>query len=169
MYGGDIVIRAARPGDGPLILGLIRELAAYERSPDQVLTTEDSLDQALFGPEPAASALVAEDGGEAVGFALWFQNFSTWTGPGMHLEDLYVRPAARRSGLGRALLAELAAICVDRGYARLDWAVLDWNASALEFYTALGAVAMDDWRIRRLTGPALTALAGRVGSGAPGA
>jgi GNAT superfamily N-acetyltransferase len=164
------VIRAARPGDGPLILGLIRELAAYERSQDQVLISEDRLDQALFGPEPAASALVAEDdGGEAVGFALWFQNFSTWTGPGMYLEDLYVRPAARRSGLGRALLAELAAICVERGYARLDWAVLEWNAPALEFYTRLGAVAMDDWRIRRLTGPALTALAGRVGSGAPGA
>jgi GNAT superfamily N-acetyltransferase len=153
------VIRAAGPGDVPAILGLIRELAAYERAEDQVLMTEDRLEQALFGSEPAASALVAEDGGAAVGFALWFRNFSTWTGAGMYLEDLYVRPSARRSGLGRALLAELAAICVDRGYARLDWAVLEWNAPALEFYAALGAAAMDDWRIRRLTGPALTALA----------
>jgi len=157
------MIRTARPGDVPAILGLIRELADYEHARDEVLVTEADLTATLFGPDPAVFAHVAEhDGGEGgvAGFALWFVNYSTWTGrPGLYLEDLYVTPAMRRSGLGRALLAELARVCVERGYARLDWAVLDWNAPALKFYAALGAEALDTWRLRRLSGPALAALA----------
>ena len=157
------MIRTARPGDVPAILGLIRELADYEHARDEVLVTEADLTATLFGPDPAVFAHVAEhDGAEGgvAGFALWFVNYSTWTGrPGLYLEDLYVTPAVRRSGLGRALLAELARVCVERGYARLDWAVLDWNAPALKFYAALGAEALDTWRLRRLSGPALEALA----------
>jgi GNAT superfamily N-acetyltransferase len=160
------MIRTARPGDVPAILGLIRELADYEHALDEVLVTEADLTATLFGPDPAVFAHVAEpDGGDSgdsgvAGFALWFVNYSTWTGrPGLYLEDLYVTPAVRRSGLGRALLAELARVCVERGYARLDWAVLEWNAPALKFYGALGAEPLDSWRLRRLSGPALAALA----------
>jgi len=153
-------IRTARPADVPAILGLIRGLAEYEDSLDEVLVTEADLRATLFGPDPSVFAHVAEHEGSVAGFALWFVNYSTWTGrPGMYLEDLFVSPGLRRSGLGRALLAELARLCVERGYARLDWAVLDWNASALEFYASIGAVALDTWRLHRLAGPALEALA----------
>jgi len=155
------MIRSARPGDVPAIVGLIRELADYENALDEVQVTEAGLAQTLFGPEPAVFAHVAELDGQVAGFALWFVNYSTWTGqPGMYLEDLYVRPGLRRSGLGRALLAELARICVDRGYGRLDWAVLEWNAPALSFYQSLGARDLETWRPYRLAGPALRALAG---------
>jgi GNAT superfamily N-acetyltransferase len=154
------VIRPAVPGDVPAIYRLIRELAEYERALDQVSGSSQQLAGALFGPEPAVFAHVAEHDGEVVGFALWFLNYSTWLGRhGIYLEDLYVTPAMRGSGLGRALLAELARICVERGYGRLEWWVLDWNTPARGFYAALGATAMDEWTVHRLAGTALADLA----------
>jgi GNAT superfamily N-acetyltransferase len=155
------VIRAARPADVPVIYQLIRDLARYERALPEVTGTEQDLRQALLAGSPAVFAHVAEHDGEVVGFALWFLSFSTWTGQhGIYLEDLFVRPDMRRFGLGRALLAELARICAARGYARLEWSVLDWNEPARAFYAALGAAEMDEWTVHRLTGPALRALAG---------
>lgn len=154
------MIRPARPGDIPAIHRLIQDLARYEKALDEVTATEDDLRRALLGERPAAFAHVAEHEGEVAGFALWFLNFSTWTGRhGIYLEDLYVHPDQRRSGLGRALLAELARICVARGYARLEWSVLDWNTPARTFYASLGAVEMGEWTVNRLAGPALHALA----------
>jgi GNAT superfamily N-acetyltransferase len=156
------VIRPAVPADIADIHRLIRELAAYERSEQDVTGTEAELATALFGPAPVIFAHVAVHDGAVAGFALWFLNYSTWVGrPGIYLEDLYVTPELRRHGYGRALLAELAGICADRGYRRLEWWVLDWNSPAIGFYTALGAVAMDEWTVYRLTGPALDALAGQ--------
>ena len=155
------MIRPARPQDVPQIHRLIRELAEYERSADQVTATEDDLRRSLFADQPAIFAHVAEHEGAVAGFALWFLNYSTWLGRhGIYLEDLYVTPGLRGSGLGRALLAELAGICVRRGYGRLEWWVLDWNAPARGFYESLGAEPMDEWTVHRLTGPALRALAG---------
>jgi len=160
------VIRPASPADIPAIYRLICELADYERSLDQVSATEDRLAASLFGPEPAVFAHVAEHDGSVVGFALWFLNYSTWLGKhGIYLEDLYVTPAVRGTGLGKALLAELAGICVERGYGRLEWWVLDWNSPARGFYASLGAVGMDEWTVHRLTGPALTALAAHASQG----
>ena len=157
------MIRRAAPSDVADIYRLIRALAEYERSLDSVTGTEEELRQSLFGAQPAVFAHVAEHEGQVVGFALWFLNYSTWTGRhGIYLEDLYVTPALRRSGLGRALLAELAAICVRRGYARLEWNVLDWNAPSLAFYEAIGARNLETWRPHRLSGPALSALAARA-------
>ena len=156
------MIRPARPQDVPQIHRLIRELAEYEKSLDQVTGTEEDLRGALFAGQPAVFAHVAEHSGTVAGFALWFLNFSTWTGRhGIYLEDLYVMPGQRGTGLGRALLAELAGICVQNGYDRLQWWVLDWNSAARGFYESLGAEAMDEWTVHRLTGPALRALAGR--------
>jgi GNAT superfamily N-acetyltransferase len=155
-------IRPATPADVPLILRLVRELAEFEREPDAVEATEPMLETALFGERPAAEALIAEIDGGAVGFALFFQNFSTWTGrPGIYLEDLYVTPAARGSGTGTALLRHLAGIALDRGCGRFEWAVLDWNQPAIDFYRAMGAVGMDEWRVQRVAGDALVKLAGR--------
>jgi GNAT superfamily N-acetyltransferase len=155
------MIRPARPADVPVIYQLIRDLAAYEKAVPEVTGTEQDLRRALLADPPAVFAHVAEHDGEVVGFALWFLNFSTWAGKhGIYLEDLYVRPDMRRFGLGRALLAELARICVERGYPRLEWWVLDWNQPARAFYAALGAAEMDEWTVHRLTGPALRALAG---------
>lgn len=154
------MIRPASPDDVPVILAMIRELAEYERAPDEVHATEDHLHASLFGPAPAVFAHIAEDEGEPVGFALWFLNYSTWQGVhGIYLEDLYVRPAARGRGHGRALLSTLARICLDRGYGRLQWWVLDWNESAIAFYHSLDAIPMDEWTVHRVSGPALTALA----------
>ena len=154
------MIRPARPSDAADIHRLVRELADYERSADQVTATEDDLRRALFGEQPAVFSLVAEHEGAVAGFALWFLNYSTWTGRhGIYLEDLYVTPGLRGYGYGRALLAELARICVERGYGRLEWSVLDWNAPAIGFYASLGAVPMDEWTVHRLVGPALLALA----------
>jgi GNAT superfamily N-acetyltransferase len=154
------VIREARPEDVPAVVGLVHELAEYERSPELCTLTEDQLHAALFGPEAVARCHVAEVGGEVVGCAIWFRNFSTWRGvPGIYLEDLFVRPSHRGSGLGKALLAELAAVCVERGYARLEWQVLDWNEPSIGFYRSLGAVAMDEWTTYRLDGEALTTFA----------
>ncbi|MFI1199450.1 GNAT family N-acetyltransferase [Streptomyces sp. BHT-5-2] len=154
------MIREATPDDVPVILAMIGELAAYERAPEAAQATEPQLKEALFGPQPAAFALIAEDAGEPVGFALWFRNFSTWTGThGVYLEDLYVRPEARGGGHGKALLAALARICVDRGYRRFEWSVLDWNLSAIGFYKSLGALPQEEWTTYRLTGDALGRLA----------
>ena len=155
------MIRPARPQDVPQIHLLIRELADYEKSLDQVTATEEDLRRALFGERPAVFAHVAEQDGAVAGFALWFLNYSTWLGRhGIWLEDLYVTPRLRGTGLGRALLAELARICVRSGYGRLDWWVLDWNSAARGFYTSLGAAAMDDWTVHRISGEDLRALAG---------
>lgn len=156
-------IRPATPADVPQILAFVRELAEFEREPDAVLATEPMLEAALFGPRPAAEVVIADDAdGKAQGFALFFQNFSTWTGlPGMYLEDLYVTPAARGAGVGKALLRHLADIAVTRGYARFEWSVLDWNQPAIDFYRAMGATGMDEWTVQRVTGDALAKLAGR--------
>jgi GNAT superfamily N-acetyltransferase len=158
------MIRPAAPADVPAIHRLIRELADYERSLAEVTATEQDLHDSLFRADPAVFAHVAEHEGSVVGFALWFLNYSTWLGKhGIYLEDLYVSPQLRGRGLGKALLAELAAICVQRGYGRLEWWVLDWNAPAIGFYRSIGAIGMDEWTVQRLTGPALTALAGQRG------
>jgi GNAT superfamily N-acetyltransferase len=157
------VIRTASPDDVPAIHRLVRELAEYERSGDQVVASADDLRRALFGQQPSVFAHVAVHDGAVAGFALWFLNFSTWTGRhGIYLEDLYVTPELRGHGYGKALLAELARICAERGYARFEWAVLDWNTPAIGFYRALGAAAMDEWTVQRMAGPALRALAGQA-------
>lgn len=156
------MIRSVVPGDESLVLRFVRELAAFEREPDAVEAGETELRDALFGPDPAAEAVVAELDGEPVGFALFFHNFSTWTGRrGLYLEDLYVTPAARGRGVGRALLEHLARIALERGCARFEWSVLDWNADAIAFYRALGAVGMEEWTVQRVSGDALKRLAGR--------
>ena len=160
------MIRQARPADVPAIYQLIRDLAEYERALPEVIGTQEDLQQSLFGPDPAVFAHVAEHEGEVVGFALWFLNYSTWLGRhGIYLEDLYVRPDQRGSGYGRQLLAELAALCVERGYGRLEWWVLDWNEPARGFYDKLGATPMGEWTVHRLSGQALAALAASRASG----
>jgi GNAT superfamily N-acetyltransferase len=154
---GTSTVRPARPDDVPVVLSLIRELADYERSLASVEATEDHLRAALFGESPAAYCHVAVVAGEVVGFALWFLNFSTWVGThGIYLEDLYVRPSERGTGLGRKLLATLVEIANERGYGRVEWSVLNWNVDAQGFYRSIGAVPMDDWTVWRLDGDALT-------------
>jgi GNAT superfamily N-acetyltransferase len=146
------VIRAAVPADVPVVVALIKELATYEREPAAAVATDDLLAAALFGPSPAVYCHVAEAGGEVAGFALWFLNFSTWLGRhGIYLEDLYVRPSYRGRGLGKALLLSLVDVARERGYGRVEWAVLDWNTPAQDFYRSLGAVPMDGWTVWRLT------------------
>jgi GNAT superfamily N-acetyltransferase len=157
-----ITVRSAVPADVATILGFVRELAEFEREPDAVTATEPHLHDALFGAHPAAEAVIAEQDGVPVGMAVFFHNFSTWTGVrGIWLEDLYVTPAARGSGAGKALLVHLAGLAVDRGCARFEWAVLDWNVRAIDFYRAMGAEAMDEWTTQRVSGAALVKLAGR--------
>ncbi|MET8699995.1 GNAT family N-acetyltransferase [Kitasatospora sp. NPDC058032] len=154
------MIRTALPSDVPVIHAMIRELAEYEKAAHEAVATEEQLHGALFGTDPALFGLIAEDDttGEPVGFALWFLNYSTWRGThGVYLEDLYVRPASRGGGHGKALLLELARIAVERGYSRMEWSVLDWNTPSINFYKSLGAVPMDGWTVYRLTGDALTA------------
>ena len=156
-----MTVRPIRPDDVTAVLGMVRELAEYEKSEHEALMTADQLHAALFGPAPALFGHVAVADGELAGFALWFLNFSTWRGThGIYLEDLYVHPGHRGSGLGRELLRTLAATCVARGYDRLEWAVLDWNTPSIEFYRAAGAVPMDGWSVFRLTGAALPRFAG---------
>ncbi|MEU0037320.1 MULTISPECIES: GNAT family N-acetyltransferase [unclassified Streptomyces] len=156
------MIRTATPADVPVIHAMVRELAEYEKVPDEARATPSQLSEALFGEHPAAFAHLAEEAGEVVGFALWFLNFSTWRGVhGIYLEDLYVRPQARGGGHGKALLTELARICVTRGYERLEWSVLDWNRPSIEFYEALGARPQDEWTVYRLTDGALRELGSR--------
>ena len=155
----DTGIRRVRESDLAAVVGLIHELAEYERAPLECQLTRGQLRRALFGPEPALFGHVAEVAGTAVGCALWFLNFSTWKGShGIYLEDLYVQPEHRGRGLGRGLLAALAAESCQRGYARLEWSVLDWNMTAIAFYEALGARPMDGWTTFRLSGEALSAL-----------
>ena len=138
--------------DVPIILQLIRDLATYERAPDEVTATEEQLVDVLFGEKPAAEVLLAFEGESPVGFAVYFYNFSTWLGrPGLYLEDLFVKPEKRGKGYGRALLVELAKIARDRGCGRMEWAVLNWNEPAIKFYRALGAKPMDEWTVFRLT------------------
>lgn len=152
-------IRAIEPGDVDAVVQLVYELAEYERLVELCHLTSGQLHAALFGPNPALFGLVADAGGtepRVVGYALYFLNFSTWEGVhGIYLEDLYVQPEQRGSGLGRALLTGLAGIARDRGYARVEWSVLDWNAPSIAFYRSLGAEPMDGWTVFRLTGPAL--------------
>jgi GNAT superfamily N-acetyltransferase len=158
--GSDIAIRAAAERDVPIILALIRALAEYERMTDQVVATEARVRESLFGARPHAECALAWQGTEAVGFALWFHNYSTFLArPGLYLEDLFVLPAWRGHGIGRALLTHLARIAVARGCGRMEWSVLDWNEPAIGFYQRLGAVPMDEWTVFRLTGEALTRLA----------
>jgi GNAT superfamily N-acetyltransferase len=153
-------IRTATEDDVPLILQFIRELAEYERSAHEVAATEELLRRTLFGNPRFAEVLIGEDDGKPVAFALFFHNYSTWTGkPGLYLEDLYVKPEARRHGHGRALLSRLAAIAKERDCARFEWAVLEWNTPAIDFYRSLGAVPMSEWRVMRVSGEALDALA----------
>ncbi|BCB87051.1 N-acetyltransferase [Phytohabitans suffuscus] len=150
-----VTIRPARPDDVPAVVAMVHELAEFEQAPEQCHLTGPQLHAALFAPQPALFGHVAVREDQLVGYALWFLNFSTWEGVhGIYLEDLYVRPAARRTGAGRLLLTTLARICVERGYQRLDWWVLHWNP-ARDFYGALGAAAMDEWIPYRLSGPAL--------------
>ena len=159
-----MTIRWATRADIPAMVDLVYELAEYERAREQCTLTTDQLEHALFGPAPSVFAHVAEVDRVVVGTAIWFLNFSTWDGVnGIYLEDLYVTPACRSTGLGTRLLAALAAECVSNGYSRLSWAVLDWNEPSIAFYRSLGAVAQDEWTTYRLTGAALRALAIRPG------
>ena len=153
-------MRPAGVDDVPVILELIRDLAAYERAPDEVTATEQQLADVLFGERPAAEVLLAFEDKSPVGFAVYFYNFSTWLGrPGLYLEDLFVKPERRGNGYGRALLVELAKIARDRGCGRMEWAVLDWNESAIKFYGSLGAKPMDEWTVFRLTRDGIAKLA----------
>ncbi len=155
------MIRPATPADVATILGFVRDLAAFEREPDAVEATEASLHDALFGPRPAAEAVIAEDTDGALGFALFFHNFSTWKGRrGLYLEDLYVTPEARGKGVGTALLRHLAGLAVERDCGRFEWAVLDWNADAIAVYRRMGAVGLDEWTVQRVEGEALRQMAG---------
>jgi GNAT superfamily N-acetyltransferase len=156
----DLTIRAARTTDIPVILQLIRDLATYERAPNEVTATEAQLLDVLFGEKPAAEVLLAFAGDAPVGFAVFFHNFSTWLGRrGLYLEDLFVKPEKRGKGYGRALLARLGKIARDRGCGRMEWAVLNWNEPAIKFYRALGAKPLDEWTVYRLTGDGINALA----------
>jgi GNAT superfamily N-acetyltransferase len=161
----DLLIRYAERADVPLLLGFIRELAEFEKLLDHVEADEATLAEELFGGPRVAEALIAELGGEAVGFALFFHNFSTFVGrKGLYLEDLYVKPQARRRGVGRALITFVAKIAVERRCGRFEWSVLDWNTRAIEFYRSLGAVAMDEWTVQRVTADALERLAAKSGT-----
>lgn len=156
-----VTVRPATPADAGLIHQFILDLAEYEKLLDTVQATEADTAAALFGDKARAFADIAEIDGQPVGFALWFYNYSTFVGRhGIYLEDLFVLPSARGSGAGKALLANLARRCVDEGLGRLEWSVLDWNAPSIAFYDSLGAAAMDEWIIRRMTGEALRKLAG---------
>lgn len=158
-------LRTARPDDVPTILTLIRELADYEKLLHEVQADPEALHDHLFGDNPAIEVLIAEWDGEVAGFALFFHNYSTFlTKTGLYLEDLYVKPAHRGRGIGKALLAELARLAVERGCGRLEWSVLNWNAPAIGFYRSLGAQAMDEWTVYRVSGDNLRRLAGLRGA-----
>jgi GNAT superfamily N-acetyltransferase len=155
-----LIIRRARPGEAGLVLSLVRELAEYEKLLHKVEATEAMIAVALFAGNPRLFCDIAEWNGEPAGLAVWFINFSTFSGrSGIYLEDLFVRPGQRGKGIGKALLAHLAKQCVANGWSRLQWSVLNWNTPSIEFYKSLGAVLMDEWTVCRIGGPALTALA----------
>jgi GNAT superfamily N-acetyltransferase len=155
-----LIIRRARADEAGLVHAFVRELADYEKLSHEVEATEADIAEALFGENPRLYCDIAEWDGEPAGFAVWFVNFSTFSGkPGIYLEDLFVRPALRGKGIGKALLVHLAKQCVTNGWSRLQWAVLDWNTPSIEFYKSLGAELMDDWTICRVNGEALTRLA----------
>jgi GNAT superfamily N-acetyltransferase len=161
---GSLRIEPARPHHAAALLSLVRDLARYEKLEHQVVATEQQLREELGASRPVIEALIAWEGSDAVGFALYFHNFSTFLGRrGLYLEDLYVVPRARRHGVGRALIVHLASIAVERGCGRFEWAVLDWNQHAIDFYRSIGAELLTDWRICRVTGDALS----RLGSGTP--
>jgi GNAT superfamily N-acetyltransferase len=154
-----VSIRSARSGEAGLVFAFVRELAEYERLLDAVDASEAMIDAALFGPAPRVFCDIAEWDGQPAGFALWFANFSSFRGRhGIYLEDLFVRPPYRRRGIGRALFHHLARACVERGWARFEWSVLDWNAPSIAFYKSLGAELLDDWTVCRISGDALTRL-----------
>jgi GNAT superfamily N-acetyltransferase len=156
----DFAIRSARVEDVPIILQLIRDLATYERAPNEVTATEEQLVDVLFGEKPVAEVLLAFEGKSPVGFAVFFYNFSTWLGrPGLYLEDLFVKPEKRGKGYGRALLVDLAKIARDRGCGRMEWAVLNWNEPAIKFYRGLGAKPMEEWTVFRLKRDGIAELA----------
>jgi GNAT superfamily N-acetyltransferase len=155
-----VQIRDASISDVPTILQLIRDLATYERAPNDVVATEEGLREVLFGVEPSAKVVLIFEGKEAIGFAVYFFNFSTWLGrPGLYLEDLFVKPETRGRGYGRALLVHLAKIARDHGCGRMEWAVLDWNEPAIQFYRKLGATPLEDWTVFRLTQDGINRLA----------
>jgi len=157
---GSLAIRPARPGEASLVFQFVRELAEYEKLEHEVQATEAMIDAALFGEQPRVFCDIAEWSGEPVGFAVWFLNFSTFSGrPGIYLEDIFVRPAFRGRGVGKALMVHLARKCVENGWARLQWSVLDWNTPSIEFYKSLGGVLLDEWTVVRVSGDALTRLA----------
>jgi GNAT superfamily N-acetyltransferase len=154
-------IRAARPGEAGLALSLVRELAAFEKLSSAVDATEELIEAALFGPAPAAFCLIAEWAGEPVGFAIYFNSFSSFRGRrGVYLEDIFVQPSHRGRGIGKAILEHIARLCVANGWTRFEWAVLDWNQHAIEFYRSCGATMLDEWRLCRVSGDALLRLAG---------
>jgi GNAT superfamily N-acetyltransferase len=156
-----LVIRAAREADTALIFALVCELADYENLQGEVAATPEAIAAALFAPQPRLFCEIAEWNGEPAGFVVWFLNFSTFRGRhGLYVEDLFVRPAVRGHGIGKALMARLARHCIEQGCARLEWAVLDWNAPSIAFYKSIGAQVMDEWRICRLSGQALADFAG---------
>jgi diamine N-acetyltransferase len=158
-----LLIRRARPDEAGVVLSLVNELAGYEKLSREVEATEAMIAEALFGDNPRLFCDIAEWNGEVAGFAVWFINFSTFSGrSGIYLEDLFVRQAVRGNGISKALLAHLANECVTNNWSRLQWSVLDWNAPSIAFYKSLGAVMMDEWTVCKVTGPALTALAGRA-------
>jgi GNAT superfamily N-acetyltransferase len=163
-----VSLRFAAREDVGLILAFIRELAEYERAPEEVVADEAALATSLFGEHPGAEVVIAEVDGQPAGFALFFHNFSTWLGRrGLYLEDLFVRPEYRGRGVGQVLMAFLAKLALDRGCGRFEWWVLDWNTPAIDFYRRLGAVGMDEWTVQRLTGPALADLAASFSSPPP--
>jgi GNAT superfamily N-acetyltransferase len=156
-----MIIRSARAEDAPVILRLIEALADYEKAPQEVEAKVEDLEKTLFTSDPAVFCEVVELEGEIVGMAIWFLNYSTWQGKhGIYLEDLFIEPEFRGRGYGKALLTHLAKICLDRGYGRFQWWVLDWNSPAIEFYRSLGAIAMDEWTVYRLSGEALREVGG---------
>ena len=158
-------IREAQPDDATLVLQFIQALAEYERLRDACVATLEDVERTVFGPDAVPRVLIAEWEGAPVGFALYVRNYSTFLArPGIWLEDLFVNPEARGRGIGKALLARLAAIAVERGYGRVEWAVLDWNAPSIAFYKSLGAVPMDEWTVFRLTGDAMRALGTKAAS-----
>jgi GNAT superfamily N-acetyltransferase len=154
-------IRSARPGDAPLVVQFVRELAEYEKLSHECVTTEAMIEDALFSPQPRVFCDIAEWNGEPAGNAIWFLNFSTFTGrSGIYLEDIFVRPAFRGRGIGKALMVHLARRCVAEGWTRFEWAVLDWNTPSIEFYRSLGAELKAEWTICRVSGAALAKLGG---------